>query len=559
MKVKLSLDKATIKQFFLQHTEKIVLGVFVVCFIFVVYSAWGRESFDRTPEQLQQDADRARQHIEDTKPPEADGSGGDLQLVESGAVQVKPYQWALAWDRPLFSSGGKRGESQIFPVEALKATAGVGAVQLASDKKRTGKRWVVVTGLVPIEKQELAMREAFATAEHYNPDSDSTNYLGYLVERAEVTDSAGEGNLKWSKRFNSPTAKKAAAKMFGQSTRNQIVDDKFIIDAVGFPLPPLLLGKWDASVVHEPKIPVRSEKEDPRSDPTTPEPDEEPTDSSADPFGEAETTEPADPTAQPDEDEDAEPQYALFRFFDYNVEPGKRYRYRARLVMRNPNYKVKARYLVDPDLAKAKYLQAAWSAPSEMVFVPLDSRSLAVSVKPPAKGYFRPVGRMLVVKFDMQRGREVHQEFSVHRGDMLNFVSRGTSSERSGRRSRSDDEVLQPPREEDDDLGSVRYQTDSLVLDLRGGPRRLGRSKLDAPGEFLLLEPGGVLVVHNELADLADRRKLTESPSSDQPERPGLMPKDRPRGLPSGDGNLGDLMNLGREPSPKRPRRGGSR
>ncbi len=563
MKVKLSLDKATIKDFFLQHSEKIVLGLFGACFVLVVYSAWGRESFDRTSEQLQQDAQRAQTNIQNTA---ADAANLDEEtfkapeLVESKPVKVKLYQWALAWDRPLFTTGTKRGESQIFPVEALRATAGVGAFNIVSAQGRAGKRWVVVTGLVPIEKQQMAIVEAFATAEHRNPEADTTNYLGYYVQRAEVTDSTGNGNLKWSKRFNSKSATKAAEKMFGQSGRDQLVDAKFIIETVGFPLPPLLSGEWDASVAHEPEILANQKEEDSRINRNKPEPDEEPATNDDDPFGEGGTTEPTEPTAQPDEDKDAEPQYALFRFFDYDVEPGKRYRYRARLVMKNPNYRVKARYLVDPDLAKANVLRTAWSAPSEMVFVSRDSRSLAVSVKAPARKTAEPEGRMLVVKFDMRRGREVHQEFSVHRGDMLNFVDRGAAPERTGRGSRSDDDdLLRPPREEDDDQGSVNYQTDCLVLDLRGGLRRLGRKKLDAPGEFLILEPGGVLVVHNELADLADCLKLAEGPSSDRPERPERRPPDRVRGEPSGDGNLGDLMNLGKKPAPKRSRRGRSR
>ena len=190
MKAKLSLDKATIKEFFLQHSEKIVLGVFVVCFLLVVYSAWGRESFDRTSDQLLQDAQRAQQHIEDTAADAADLDDNLLKAsesVESGPVQVKDYQWALAWDRPMFTTGGKRGESKIFPVEALRATAGVGAFRMTSaDGGQAGKRWVVVTGLVPIEKQELAMIEAFETAEHYDPETVYTISMQYSEHWAEA-------------------------------------------------------------------------------------------------------------------------------------------------------------------------------------------------------------------------------------------------------------------------------------------------------------------------------------------------------------------------------------
>ena len=52
MKVKLNLDKATIRAFFLHHTEKIVFGGVVLCFVFMVYVALSRAGFDRTPDGL---------------------------------------------------------------------------------------------------------------------------------------------------------------------------------------------------------------------------------------------------------------------------------------------------------------------------------------------------------------------------------------------------------------------------------------------------------------------------------------------------------------------------
>ena len=37
MKMKLSLDKNSIQQFFLEHVEKIILGGVVLCFLLLVY------------------------------------------------------------------------------------------------------------------------------------------------------------------------------------------------------------------------------------------------------------------------------------------------------------------------------------------------------------------------------------------------------------------------------------------------------------------------------------------------------------------------------------------
>lgn len=64
------------------------------------------------------------------------------------------------------------------------------------------------------------------------------------------------------------------------------------------------------------------------------------------------------------------PEYRMFRFVDTTVEPGKTYRYRIRVSVRNPNYGLDGQYLTEPELAKPPVLLANWSEPSPPAHVP---------------------------------------------------------------------------------------------------------------------------------------------------------------------------------------------
>lgn len=63
MKKKMSLDTEKIKQFFFLHTEKIILGVFVLVMLMLMYGFVQHEVFTRTPQELTQAAQNAQSHI----------------------------------------------------------------------------------------------------------------------------------------------------------------------------------------------------------------------------------------------------------------------------------------------------------------------------------------------------------------------------------------------------------------------------------------------------------------------------------------------------------------
>ncbi len=64
------------------------------------------------------------------------------------------------------------------------------------------------------------------------------------------------------------------------------------------------------------------------------------------------------------------PEYRMFRFVDTTVEPGKSYRYRVQISVRNPNYGLPAQYLAEADLGDKPILAAEKSKPSPLAHVP---------------------------------------------------------------------------------------------------------------------------------------------------------------------------------------------
>ncbi len=60
-----------------------------------------------------------------------------------------------------------------------------------------GQRWIVVTGLVPVEKQELAYSEAFKSAVNYDANKDYPEYSDYQVERVEVASPGEAADPDW--------------------------------------------------------------------------------------------------------------------------------------------------------------------------------------------------------------------------------------------------------------------------------------------------------------------------------------------------------------------------
>ncbi len=338
-----------------------------------------------------------------------------------------------------------------------------------------------------------------------------------------MTDASEAADPDWSKATEFLSTKALAKALEEWSPAGEVVDPEYIEENLVFPLGPLANRVWDASVAHEKDIPmpkadeprapaggrygapmadkegmggrgrfVSESKEggrDGASKNSLFSPFEAP---NADPRGgtPAETRSAAQAKPSP---------YRLFRFFDFDVQPGKQYVYRVCLAVANPNYDRKVSDLKAPELANDWYLKTKWSEPTSAVHVPLDTRLFVVSVKP-ARSNNEPSGQVLAAAWVHATGLELCKKFLVTRGQMANFGN------------------------ENVDGTTVDFASDATIVDMRGGERLPG-PRADAQfacGQMLILDPDGNLRVRDELDDAAQCQQLaSEQPSEPSRARPG--------------------------------------
>lgn len=198
-------------------------------------------------------------------------------------------------------------------------------------------------------------------------------------------------------------------------------------------------------------------------------------------------------------------EYRLCRFFDLNVEPGKTYRYRIRLVMLNPNHNVPPRYLQSKNAQKLREgttRTTDWCDACPPVTVPLGGSILAGDVKP-AKGVKEPSIELMFNVFDKKQGVDALHPEEVRRGDLANYP---------------DTSVLVPDPSDPSGVPldkKLNIETGALLIDLAGGEKIPGApSGLITPGRALIMSPTGELIIRSEARDAArytdDKSRLKE-------------------------------------------------
>jgi len=570
MKLKISFDKVASREFFVEHSEKIIFAAVVLCFLFFVYRAVGRDRFEKTPDELITAADGARQHVLATAPEPGIKAREYSRVADrlSVPIEVEFYQHEATWRKPLFPPRSKRAEPKLYTVRKLRGSAGSGPFAAMPEKRKPGKtqrrtpkraesmamdegmgleggmgigvtasagtkgwHWIVLTGLVPITEQEEAFRQAFEEAQYRNSQSDMPDYIYYRVERVEVKSLDQPAEPEWE-RLHIRNAMSVIDDRWPQLAQ-EVVDQEFVHDVLTFPLGPLVGREWGAEVAHEPEIPVMVRGRDQWMEGQARTADDKDQDKSSKDDGPVEDNPelydkktsrrpgrapeaegvpgrfPRRGTGRPFRGEMGEMDegglagpgmgrlgkeptpFLLFRFFDFNVEPAKKYRYRVRLLLRNPNYKVEPRYLVEPELAEKQWIESEWSEPTDVITVGRDDRLLAVSVKSSLLATVEPYAKITVIHQDEKTGLEPFKV--VERalvGQILNYSDKEVS-------------VSLPSGNAQTVIDTVSYKTDSVLLDVRGGNSLPGGDRSTTePGEMLVLEPDGNLVIRSELADL---------------------------------------------------------
>lgn len=239
-KPSISLSKDSILAFLLAHCEKIVVTL-VACAALGL--AWGGLSAvrmksvksDQTPEALRDFTNRVNRHIDAAAKPPADALPPLPKLSEAvepwlpGQVTIAPPPRTALLDKPLFQELAKRQKPEVFPIEDLRAEAGVAVLPdtarvamapampqpgPAAEEPRgrgRGRRrepqppvetmpmqpmmpaeaqppgriqpYVVVTGLVPVARQRAEFERCFGSAGLQDPRLDRPHWGQYRVER----------------------------------------------------------------------------------------------------------------------------------------------------------------------------------------------------------------------------------------------------------------------------------------------------------------------------------------------------------------------------------------
>ena len=408
------LDKESVLNFLLRHGEKFAVTLVALAALGL---AWGgidsvrsksiRES--ERPAVIETQARAAAEHIEREKKPPVEELRRGGALTEAVAlwknVKVPAAPGLTPLDKPLAEDLRKRTRPQVFPVEQLQAVAGIAELALkpaGADAAPAVKitPYVIVTGLIPVQKQIEEYASRFAGVVFTDPKRDSPLWSDYVIERADV---GPKGPGPWTK-IDVAAAVQALAARAAEASGGMppaefllpadrfLPEDKKLPPACGF-LPPKALGVWGQTALHpwvvaelgrlaaERAARERAGDKEPETvDPKVPFANDNATDAS-EPAANRDAAQPEPPPAGLP--------YRLLRFVDTAVEPGKSYAYRVRFELWNPNINVEPRFLENASLASDRKLVSP-DAATAAVSVPTPGAMLARTLSKADMKLFRP-------------------------------------------------------------------------------------------------------------------------------------------------------------------------
>jgi len=624
MKFKLSLDKNTIKEFLLDHAEKFVFGVIFLAFVGLVFGAASRQRYDREPPELANTADEADRFI-DSRPADPGVVARDYRaMIENNRPpRTEDYQHKASWNPRLQNPMELPGRPPILLVKELRGSTGRGAFRMDTSRERStthraasggterglhGQRWVVVTGAVPLKEQQRAWDEYFRDKFRPRLAQYTPEFIYYRVERAEVPADGDMTELQWQP-LDLRKVRNIVASW--QGSGKEVVDPEYTHPVLTYPLGPLQQEEatpfggygegrrgsgqssaWGDDVAH-PKIPVKqldfeaeadllqgnadAVDQEAQPEPADPLGDDVGggglfggTDRSLDPYSRSrrrDTREPREPGLEEGytgRDAEEEIEFLLFRYFDFDVEPGKTYRYRVRLILANPFEGVEPRYLAPEaaELSSKSYIEGErWSDPTGAVTVPRDTHILALGVRRSSRRTAEPNGEVAIVKWQQEDGSEVTKAFrSVLRGQLLDYPDTRLHDVTSVRRDRdyeeNEDDARRLPGGEavaEAEPEKVDFITHSVAVDMQGGARLPGRDRtLNEPGYILLMTSDGSLEMRSEMEDRVEYegRTASDDPVGEDELFPG-------EGAPPAD--YGGLEEMMMEEGFGRPSRGRNR
>jgi hypothetical protein len=519
---KAKFDSAKMKQALGANAEKIGFGVAFVLMAWLIYSAFGVKPYTNSgsmnaqaglptePKELADLVKRIELRVTgpENKTPQAFNPAADGVVLPGEEpkkvidrlllADVSPALFSgIEWNKPLFDQKQRRREPEFLALRDLRAAYHHAAVEMnqrgaannAGTTVSRGREWITVTGIVPLEDQTIEFAKAFQNALDTTTNA-QPQYDLYQLQRVVVNyDDVGKP-VDWEKAevvdYNAYVTEEMGA--WG-GTGPEYVAPKFARAPLTQPLPLLSNNNYGDWAAHAPEIPAAGGGSAAGQAPAARVP------------GQTAPSSTAEEKAKP-------PQYLLFRFLDFKVEARKFYRYRVKLIVKNPNFGLEGSHLEKPDLAQGETRDTQWSPESAPVGVPIHERFFAGGV-PTVSGEAEPSASVGVRKWHPPLGSDIYYDFAdKYRGASLNHPST--------------DVAYVIPRDMKGTKGNATVKTDAMLADFAWEkntakivgpmptiPGQQPRPCLH-PAELLVMNGRGELLIQTELGDMPLRDEMKQ-------------------------------------------------
>ena len=471
-----------------------------------------------------------------------------------GAIMYKELTANNAANAMGAAAGGMMGGAAT---PGAGGPGGAGGMMGGTGGETKGRQWITVTGSIPIRKQQAAYGDLFGNAQYLDDARDQPRYLYYELERGEV---APNGDVQWSKVDVLRAIKKENNQWNGVGSE-QVGFSYHAPTFSSYPpmamnCPPMANKPFGEEIANLPNIPLNSSEQ---IEVQSAELDrwnklqeamnqiDESTLLDRDPFEGAGGTAMGGMSGGMDSGMGgagasggmgpngvgagndwlvnreavakqmlnaqtvASVEYYLFRYFDFDVEEGKTYQYRVKLLLANPNYGVEERFVEDPTATEQKIVASEFSEPSNPAALGRSARIFAQNVEAPARPGVEPRVRLASIYFDQESATEsLAQDLSMKLGQVANFKGKPheavnvagalTAGGMNGMGAASGMAAQGGRGGRNSKAGTVDHVSDACLVDAIGGAKISG-AELRSPGKVMILEPNGYLQVREVKED----------------------------------------------------------
>ena len=187
----------------------------------------------------------------------------------------------------------------------------------------------------------------------------------------------------------------------------------------------------------------------------------------------------------------------LFRFLDFQIVPGNAYRYRARLVLKNPNFQRDASELLDVTSREGQFRKSEWSVPSTPAIVHDNVEFYVNKVKASKNDTSASID---VFQWMKETGSYVQGHFeNLHTGDQIAVWKSDEEAKKSARVKKEDgmETLVLRPLEQTYAKEFIDYVTPNTLVDVE-------RTMLINPKDYpeLALTPKALTLTLDEIVML---------------------------------------------------------